>query len=134
LRDDRGSAAVWLLTLAMVMWSSMTAVVLVGTAIAGRHRASSAADLAALAAAAVEGRAALFTEAPGSGGGPSSQPDPQAPSGCAVAAAIAVANEASLVQCHVDGLVVEITASVQLRGLGHLALGSVSAKARAGPS
>ena len=73
-RNDRGSATVWVLALCGVLMSLGAAAVLVGGAVAGRHRAEAAADLAALAAA---GRAV------------SGAADP-----CAAAASVASANGA----------------------------------------
>jgi hypothetical protein len=137
-REDRGSAAVWLIALAMVLWSSTTAVVLVGVAIAARHRAATAADLAALAAATVETRAAFggdpATSSGGTAGAPTTPSGDQSVRACAAAEAIAVANDATVVACRLVGSVVEVTAVVRVPGVAHLALGSVSAKARAGPS
>ena len=48
---ERGSATVWVLALSTVLATIGLAVVLVGAAVVARHRATAAADLAALAGA-----------------------------------------------------------------------------------
>ncbi|MCU1604427.1 MAG: hypothetical protein JWP46_892, partial [Modestobacter sp.] len=53
---ERGSATVWVAALAGLLAAVGMAAVLVGAAVVGRHRAGTAADLAALAGA---GRAVL---------------------------------------------------------------------------
>ncbi|WP_344342984.1 Rv3654c family TadE-like protein, partial [Kitasatospora putterlickiae] len=50
-RADTGSGTVWLLTCALLGCLVCTAVLSVGAVVGARHRAESAADLAALAAA-----------------------------------------------------------------------------------
>ena len=110
---ERGSATVWAVALAGVLAAVGLAAVLVGAAVVARHRAASAADLAALAAAsrAVAG-------------------DPAA---CATADEVAQANGAALTTCAVgDGAVVEVTVEVGVL-LGPLGTRSASAVARAGP-
>ncbi|SFK89114.1 Rv3654c family TadE-like protein [Geodermatophilus ruber] len=110
---ERGSATVWVVALSGVLAAVGVAAVLVGTAVVARHRATGAADLAALAAAerAVRG-------------------DPGA---CSAAAAVAGANGAELTGCTVDGAaVVEVTVAVPVR-LGPLGTGRAAARARAGP-
>jgi secretion/DNA translocation related TadE-like protein len=119
---DGGSAALWMVGLAMVLWLSAAAIVLAGVAISARHRAATAADLAALSGAAVAARAQLAG-------------DPNAPAlGCAAARASAVANDATLDSCRVAGAVVTVTAVVSTRALSYLGLDSVSARASAGPA
>ena len=49
--DERGSATVWVLALSGVLAAVGVAGVLIGAAVVARHRATSAADLSALAAA-----------------------------------------------------------------------------------
>ena len=120
---DAGSASLWALSLAMVLWVGVAGVVLAGVAVIARHRAATAADMAALAAASVIARSEL---AGGSGGS----------TACAVASATAVANRAVVTSCQVSDQVVDVTASVKVPALGvltELGLGSVSARARAGP-
>ena len=110
---ERGSATVWVVALAGVLAAIGVAAVLVGTAVVGRHRATTAADLAALAAAehAVRG-------------------DPGA---CAAAGEVAGANGARLTACTVgDGAVVEVAVAVPVR-LGPLGVSRAGARARAGP-
>jgi secretion/DNA translocation related TadE-like protein len=122
---DDGSASLWMLARAMVLWISVTAVVLAGVAISARHRAATAADLSALAAASALQRAQLERD-----------PSP-ATSACATARSIAAANEATVDSCQVAGSVVEVTTSISipaLASLGFLGLDSVSAQARAGPA
>ena len=48
---DIGSASLWALSLAMVLWVCVGGVVLAGGAVVARHRAATAADMSALAAA-----------------------------------------------------------------------------------
>jgi secretion/DNA translocation related TadE-like protein len=110
---ERGSASVWVLALAGVLALIGLAVALVGLAAVARHRATAAADLAALAAAggAVEGEA-----------------DP-----CAGAATVAVANGASLRTCTVDPAAVADVAVVVPVDLGPLGVREATARARAGP-
>lgn len=113
-RGDRGSATIWVLALCGVLLSLGAAAVLVGAAVAGRHRAEAAADLAALAAAgqAVAGAA-----------------DP-----CAAATSIASVNGAVLESCTLHpGAVVEVRVAVGVR-LGPLGRRQASARARAGPA
>ncbi len=111
--DERGSATVWVIALSGVLVVIGTAAVLVGAATVARHRATTAADLAALAAAehAVRG-------------------DPGA---CAAAGEVAGANGARLAACTVgDGAVVEVAVAVPVR-LGPLGVSRAGARARAGP-
>jgi secretion/DNA translocation related TadE-like protein len=111
---ERGSATVWVLALAGVLAVVGAAAVLVAAAVTARHRAGSAADLAALGAA---GRAVTG--------------DPDA---CAVAADLARANGARLATCTVEeGGVVAVTVVVRVR-LGPLGLHDATGRARAGPA
>lgn len=110
---ERGSATVWVVGLAAVLAVVGAAVVLVGVATVARHRATAAADLAALGAAqrAVTG-----------------DPDP-----CGTARRLAAANTAALTSCDAGGDgVVEVTVAVPVR-LGRLGLHEATARARAGP-
>jgi secretion/DNA translocation related TadE-like protein len=111
--EERGSATVWVIALTGVLAAIGVAAVLVGAAVVGRHRASAAADLAALAAAehAVRG-------------------DPAA---CAAAGEVAGANGARLTACTVgDAAVVDVAVAVPVR-LGPLGVSQAGARARAGP-
>nr|BFD92081.1 hypothetical protein KitaXyl93_34410 [Kitasatospora sp. Xyl93] len=113
---DAGSATVWLVALAMLGTAVFAATIAVGSAVAARHRAESAADLAALAAA---DRLLL---------------DPDG--GCARAAELAAVQGAGLVSCAVDRSAdaVEVVAEVGVRGLpARLPVGPARARARAGP-
>lgn len=112
-RDERGSATVWVLALSGVLAVVGLAVVLLAAAVVARHRAGSAADLAALAAA---GRAVR------------GDPDP-----CVAAGEIAAANGASLDECVVeDRAVVRVRVSVPVE-LGPVGERRATARARAGP-
>jgi secretion/DNA translocation related TadE-like protein len=114
LRGERGSATVWVLALAGLLAVLGMAVLLVGTATVARHRATTAADLAALAAA---GRAVVGD-----------------PGACAAAERIARADGAALESCSVGaGTVVEVHVRVPVR-LGPLGLAGARAHARAGPA
>jgi secretion/DNA translocation related TadE-like protein len=121
---DAGSASLWALSMAMVLWVCVAGVVLAAVAVVARHRAATAADMSALAAASVISRSGAAA-------------DPDAGSkGCAAATAIAIANDAILTSCQVIGQVVDVTARARIPALnllGGLGLDTVSARARAGP-
>ena len=119
---DRGSATVWTVAVALIVMASTAAVLLVGVAIAARHRVATAADLSALAAA-----AALASAQSGGGSDAAVQ-------ACGVAADIASANGARIGECQVHGSIVDVLAIVRLTGIGYVGAHSVSARARAGPS
>lgn len=109
---ERGSATVWVLALAGVLAVIGMAAVLTGAALVARHRATAAADLAALAGAVrgVEGADA-----------------------CGTAARLAAANAAELTACTASPhAVVDVAVSVPVR-LGRLGVFSATARARAGP-
>lgn len=89
-----------------------SAVAMVGSAVAARHRAQSAADLAALAGA---GRLASGPEA-----------------ACEWAGAVASAMRVRIAGCRVDGLDVIVDAAARVE-LGRLGIGTATARARAGP-
>jgi secretion/DNA translocation related TadE-like protein len=122
---DRGSAALWSLALTMVLWVFACSVVMASIAVTARHRAATAADLAALSGASAAARSQLSGAAP------------NATVACAAARATALANDATLDSCDVVGAIVTVTATVRLSGLGHLLRQRgpvlVSARARAGP-
>jgi len=121
---DVGSASLYALSLATVLWVCVAGVLLAGVAVVARHRAATAADMSALAAASVIAR----SEGDGDGGAESK--------GCAAANAIAVANNAIVISCQVIGQVVDVTTRVRiptLSWLGGLGLDAVSVRARAGP-
>jgi secretion/DNA translocation related TadE-like protein len=125
---DAGSASLWALSMAMVLWACVAAVVLAGVAVTARHRAATAADMAALAAASVIAR--------NDPGGGAADDLASGAEGCAAASAIAVANDAIVINCQVNGRVVDVTTSVATPALGllhSLGLNAVSARARAGP-
>jgi len=109
--DEAGSGTVLMLGLVGLAGLLMGLALSMGNAVALRHRAAAAADLAALAA--------VDSTSAGSPG-----------SGCAVAAQVARRNGATLVDCSpgIDGTVV-VTVVVESPGLRRTARGS----ARAGP-
>ncbi|MGY1843204.1 Rv3654c family TadE-like protein [Modestobacter sp. SYSU DS0875] len=110
---ERGSATVWVVALAGLLAALGVAAVLVGAAVVARHRATAAADLAALAAA-----------------GAAVQGDPAA---CTVAGGVAAANGAAVTSCTVGaGAVVEVHVRVPVR-LGPLGVVDARGRARAGP-
>lgn len=123
-RDD-GSATLWALALVLVLWVSVAGVLLAGIAITARHRAATAADLAALSAASVLSEASAAVSAIG--------PTADAAAACADATRIATANGATITSCQVSGAVVDVTTTVTIDALRYLGVGAVSARARAGP-
>lgn len=131
--DDAGSASIWVLAFATVVLAAASSMVVIGGAIADRHRAATAADLAALAGAAAVAQAAAGEgttagELPGAG--------ELRNIGCTAAGAIADANAAHLLSCDVVGATVAVAASVKLSRLAQIAAlagTSVTASARAGP-
>ena len=121
---DAGSASLWALSLAMVLRVCVAAVALAGVAVVARHRAATAADMSALAAASVIARS-------GVSGGPDG-----GSSACAAAEALALANDAIVTSCQVTGQDVDVTTRVRipaLSRLGGFGLDAASARARAGP-
>ncbi|WP_371781425.1 Rv3654c family TadE-like protein [Streptosporangium subroseum] len=110
---ERGSATIWMVGLMALTFAVAAAVTFAGMARVARHRAQSAADLSALAAA----RLAFA--------------DPNR--GCAEASSLAVGNGAKVTRCSIDG---DGIADIQvaLRLLLPVAGGvTVMAGARAGP-
>jgi secretion/DNA translocation related TadE-like protein len=109
---DRGSATIWLAGLAALIGLVTCAALVHGSAVIARHRAATAADLAALAAAVrvPDGAAAA----------------------CATAREIAARNGGSLTRCVLSGddVEVEVTRPLMLGSLGSWA---ATASARAGP-
>ena len=111
-RGDRGSGAIWVLAVSLIVVLAGAVGVIRGMAAIARHRAESAADLAALAGAvrAVAGQG----------------------DACAEASSIAAGNAAHLADCRLDGSVVTVTVTCALSGgLGHW---RAQASARAGPA
>ncbi|MGW0230760.1 Rv3654c family TadE-like protein [Actinopolymorpha singaporensis] len=110
---ERGSGSVWTLAAAaIVVMAAVVSTTMVAVVSAGR-RADTAADLAALSAAAV-------------------RPD-QLGSACAVANRIAAAHRARLVACAVEGSEVDVTVEAHPAAPGG-ELFVVRARARAGPT
>jgi secretion/DNA translocation related TadE-like protein len=111
-QDERGSASIIAVAMIGVLIMLTTAFMYLGSAVAARHRAQSAADLAALSAA---GRLPLGGDA-----------------ACAYASAIAKAMRSAVVRCDVDGLDVVVTIDVAVE-LGRFGAGAARGIARAGP-
>lgn len=112
-RADAGSATVLVLALVTVLAAVAGVLVCAGALVVARHRADSAADLAALAAAAraLDG----------------------APAACRAAEGVARAGGAALTGCRVQGEVAVVTVEVvPPGGLGRL--GTARTTARAGPA
>ncbi|GAA2507719.1 Rv3654c family TadE-like protein [Streptomyces gobitricini] len=107
-RSDRGSATVWAAMAATVMCAVFAAILALGQAVAARHQAGGAADLAALAAA----DRALWgvTDA------------------CGAAARVARAQGAEVVLCAVRGEVADVTARSRFGPY------APTVRARAGPA
>ncbi|MDP9393968.1 MAG: flp pilus-assembly TadE/G-like family protein [Actinomycetota bacterium] len=110
--DQTGSATAWVLTVAAVMIAAATALLGYAGAVVARHRAESAADLAALSAASTlhEGTAAA----------------------CVHAARVAGTAGGRLMSCRVTGQVVDVEVRAPLAG-DRLAVPAARARARAGP-
>ncbi|MDA8370190.1 MAG: flp pilus-assembly TadE/G-like family protein [Nocardiopsaceae bacterium] len=106
---ETGSGTIWVLTLCLLIWFTAFTVVLVAGIRTDRHRAATAADLAALAGA---GQAAQGQDR-----------------SCAAARRTAEANGARLVDCALTGLVLQAKVRVPARTWP----GTVTARARAGP-
>ncbi|MFH9209549.1 Rv3654c family TadE-like protein [Streptomyces globisporus] len=89
---DRGVATVWVAVTAAGLCTVFAVVLALGQAVAARHRAGGAADLAALAAAdrALDGVGAA----------------------CEAARRVALAQDAAIVRCAVQGEVADVTARV----------------------
>ncbi|MET8603203.1 Rv3654c family TadE-like protein [Streptomyces rubiginosohelvolus] len=104
---DRGVATVWVAVTAAGLCTVFAVVLALGQAVAARHRAGGAADLAALAAAdrALEGAEAA----------------------CEAARRVALAQDAAVVRCAVQGEVADVTARA---GFGPYL---PTVRARAGP-
>ncbi|MFE9402215.1 Rv3654c family TadE-like protein [Streptomyces sp. NPDC006530] len=104
---DRGSATVWVALTAATMCAVFAAVLCLGQAVAARHRAGGAADLAALAAA----DRALWG----------------APDACAKAAEVATAQGTRMVRCSVTGEIADVRVRARFGPY------APSVRARAGP-
>ncbi len=108
---EAGSASVLAVGMVMMLCVCTLVVAVLGSLAVGQRRVSSAADLAALAAAGAVQRAQ---------------------DGCAAAASVAASNEAELTDCRVDGEVVTVRVSREVPGaFGWRAL--LTVEARAGP-
>ena len=112
LEGDRGGATVLVLAIGLVTVLVAIASAAVGSAIVARHRAQTAADLAALAGAldSLDGVEVA----------------------CARAREIAARNGGHLIACDLDGLDVVVTVEARPTGLAAMG-GAARASARAGP-
>lgn len=110
---DPGSAAVWVVCACLTVWVAAGAALSVGAAVVGRHRASAAADLSALAAA----RQLLAGD----------------PAPCRVAARVAAADGATIRSCLVGPSDVEVVVEVPVARV-LVPLPPARARARAGGS
>lgn len=117
-RDD-GAGSVLVVALVAVLGVGAVGVTAVGQAVLARHRAGTAADLAALAAA--------------SAAWPSAAPGACAGQVRAAAAKVAAANRGELAACRVDGSTVELVVTVPVEGWV-ASVGPARATARAGPA
>lgn len=111
-RDDRGSVVILAIAAAALIGSFLAAALVAGVGMVARHRAQSAADLAALGGA----HAAL-------GGS----------DGCAAAARVAAANAAQVIGCRLDGPVIELTVRIGSPRFAAF-FPPVTGRARAGPA
>ncbi|GAA3164611.1 hypothetical protein GCM10010466_64410 [Planomonospora alba] len=112
-RRERGSATIWVIGVVAVLFTAVAAVVFAGTVRVARHRAQTAADLGALAAARL-----VFSD-PGRA--------------CARAAPLVAENGAGLVGCSASGDgIVAVQVAVRF-SLPVMRSGEVRARARAGP-
>ncbi|MFD7748234.1 Rv3654c family TadE-like protein [Streptomyces sp. NPDC059694] len=105
---DRGVATVWVAVTATVLCTVFALVLALGQAVAARHRAGGAADLAALAAAdrALEGAVVA----------------------CEAARRVALAQGGELARCAVDGEIADVTARARFGPY------APTVRARAGPA
>lgn len=114
-RSEAGSASIWMLLVGMLTLMAFLAVCGLGAVFAARHRAQTAADMAALAA---------WQQAAGRTGGDQA---------CGEARMIAARNQATLVTCVVS--TTDVVVTVEVGFTGWLArLPSVQRGARAGPA
>ncbi|MFF5209990.1 Rv3654c family TadE-like protein [Streptosporangium sp. NPDC000396] len=112
-RGERGSATIWAVGVVGLIFAVGTAIMVAGTVRVARHRAQSAADLSALAAA----RLAFA--------------DPNR--GCVEASSLAEGNKAKLTRCSIDGDgIAEVQVAVEL-SLPVAGSRTIIANARAGP-
>lgn len=114
LRDDRGYATIVGAFAVAALAATVIAFLYIGGAVTARHRAQSAADLAALAAAADHVRAA--------------------PNPCDTARRLVAAQQtgARLQQCTVEDIDVLVSVAVRIH-LGPFGIRDATAQARAGP-
>jgi secretion/DNA translocation related TadE-like protein len=126
---QRGSGTVLMLILVFLAGFLIVVCLGLADAVLARHRASAAADLAALAAAGESAAAGGASDENGVGGGGAAG---SLPGACRQAEQVAEANAGHLEECHLlgDGSVT-VRVSVSGRGLARL-LGPGQARARAG--
>jgi secretion/DNA translocation related TadE-like protein len=111
-RDDRGSASIFVLAVALLVLAAGLGAAAVGTARVGRHQARTAADLGALAGA----MRAIYGES----------------DACAQARRTIARNGGEMASCTVSGLEIVVTAQVEVGPLPGM-VRHASAAARAGP-
>jgi len=111
-RDERGSGTIWVIVMIMLVASFAIGAAAVGGAVVARHRASSAADFAALAAADALARA---------------EADP-----CSAASRVAARYGGELTGCTVDGMTVYVVVDMAAGGLTGPSY-RATVRARAGP-
>jgi secretion/DNA translocation related TadE-like protein len=109
---DRGSGALWVLAVSLVVLLTGLVGMMRGGAVVARHRAAAAADFAALAGA-------IDAEAGTNGA-------------CAAARSVAAANGGELLQCAVSGSIV--TVRVGCRMAAPLSRWRAESRSRAGPA
>jgi secretion/DNA translocation related TadE-like protein len=112
VRGDDGVATVLAATMVLALVALAVAGVALGSAVAARHRAQAAADLAALGAA---GRLALGRD-----------------TACGEAESVAAEMRTAVTACRVEGLDVIVTVEATAR-LGRWGVGVARGMARAGP-
>ncbi|WP_460435340.1 Rv3654c family TadE-like protein [Angustibacter speluncae] len=118
-QGDEGAGSVLVVALVAVLGVGALGVTTVGQAVLARHRAGTAADLAALAAA--------------SAAWPSTASGRCADEVRAAARQVAAANRGALVGCRADGASVEVVVTVPVEGPA-ASVGPARATARAGPA
>jgi hypothetical protein len=129
---ESGSASIWVLAMAALILLAAASAGLDGAAVAARHRAGAAADLASLAAAAQLAKKLAAAPAAGVDSGVDSGVD--AAAACATASRVAASNGAKLQGCVVDGSTVTVAVASPVQGLAGALGAMATAGARAGPA
>ncbi len=113
-RPEHGSGTILVLAVMPLLLAVTTVVIAGAVLVTTRHRAAVAADLAALAAA-----QSLLD----------GQGDP-----CTAAGRVALANEARLESCRLDGTAVEVAVHLNTPGWASAVASGITRRARAGPT